>query len=335
MNVKCPNCRFKFEVNPNNELNCTCPRCGKSFVALALEPVPASPPVQAANREPVAGPAQPQSQPKVSEVDLYYSAMRCMEQDLIDKARAYVTQLLQMNPNEPLYIQLKESLDQADEAKRSKEERIRTMYFLAMKCIDSAQFDQATEYINSLLAVSPNDPMYQNLWNRLIEKQNLEAQRQEELRRQDEARWLEEERRREETRLEDERRLQEAWLEAERKLQKERFFGYLEADEYDKAKSQLDQLLEENPDDPVYLGLKKRLEEYRLNDLRQKEILRRAEEELKEEERKGKDEASEHLKQVLNGENYEMQKQSLGGSGSGCMVVILAVIVTLASFALF
>lgn len=34
MEVKCPNCRFKFDVNPNEDgvdVNCVCPRCGNKF----------------------------------------------------------------------------------------------------------------------------------------------------------------------------------------------------------------------------------------------------------------------------------------------------------------
>ena len=36
MEVKCPNCRFKFDVNPNEDgidVNCVCPRCGNKFTA--------------------------------------------------------------------------------------------------------------------------------------------------------------------------------------------------------------------------------------------------------------------------------------------------------------
>lgn len=204
MNVKCPNCRFKFDVNPADanayiEVNCTCPRCGKSFVAQVQEPGPKPQMEPPPHREPVVEPtqSQPQSQPQLqgSEVDLYYTAMKCMEDGMGYEARAYVNRLLELNPNESLYIQLKEKLDRADEEKRREEERIKTLYFSAMKCIDSAQFSQAAEYIKSLVAVSPNKPMYQNLWNRLDEAQRLEAQRQEELRQQEEARRREEERR--------------------------------------------------------------------------------------------------------------------------------------------
>ena len=43
MNVKCPNCRFKFDVDAvvgdDNQVTCVCPRCGNKF---AVEPAPGS-----------------------------------------------------------------------------------------------------------------------------------------------------------------------------------------------------------------------------------------------------------------------------------------------------
>ena len=44
MNVKCPNCRYKFDVNPSEDgidVNCVCPRCGNRFSVNS--PAPAKP----------------------------------------------------------------------------------------------------------------------------------------------------------------------------------------------------------------------------------------------------------------------------------------------------
>ncbi|MBQ9556244.1 MAG: hypothetical protein IJV05_08465 [Muribaculaceae bacterium] len=55
MEVKCPNCRYKFEAAPSEDgapVNCVCPRCGSRFTLNA--PAPAQP---AAGKESVAAPA--------------------------------------------------------------------------------------------------------------------------------------------------------------------------------------------------------------------------------------------------------------------------------------
>lgn len=328
MNVKCPNCRFKFDVNPtdvnaNNEVNCTCPRCGMAFTSQYVAP---------ANNLPMGEPARPIGAPmppvdvEEQEADLYYAVMKRMKAGQHEEAGIYLEKLLALKPDEPIYRNIKEQID-----------NIKRAYLLATKYINSGQLNLAEMYVDDLLKVNPNDPMYLSLRNDLDQAQHRELLRQEELLRQQKAHRREEERRHEEARQEELRILEEAQLEEERlfaeaqhKAQEEKIIELIESGELDNAESELDKALEDSPDDPEYLSLKERLEECRVEELRQKEILRQAEEELREEERMGKDEVSEHLKQVLYGENDD----SNDSSGSGCMVVILAFIVTLASLAL-
>ena len=211
MNVKCPNCRYKFDVNPievddQNEVNCTCPRCGTSFTTQYVAP--------AANH-PVEGPVQQpssngdQSMPSVSggqEADLYFAVMKRMKEGQYEEAGAYLSKLLELKPNDPIYLDVKEQLD-----------GIKQSYLLATRFIQSGDLNSAVPHVNRLLEISPYDPMIVSLRDSLLQAQQQEMLRQEELRRQ------EEERRREEERIkEEERKREEAIKEAERKKEEEK-----------------------------------------------------------------------------------------------------------------
>lgn len=173
MNVKCPNCRFKFDIkqidtNSNNEVNCTCPRCGKTFMAQNADVAAEQPhsPVQ-----PIASSVNDmsvQSLSQESEMDLYYALMNRMEAGQHDAAGAYLAKLLELNPNEPMYLKIKEDLD-----------KIKQSYFMATKYIQSGQLNLAKLYINDLLNLAPNHPMFMNLKERLLQAEKEETQRQE------------------------------------------------------------------------------------------------------------------------------------------------------------
>ena len=172
MNVKCPNCRFKFDVTPTDvdeiDVNYTCPRCGKMFTAQNADVKTEHPqsPVQ-----PIASSVNDisvQSHPQESEMELYYALMNRMEAGQHDAAGAYLAKLLELNPNEPMYLKIKEDLD-----------KIKQSYFMATKYIQSGQLNLAKLYINDLLNLAPNHPMFMNLKERLLQAEKEETQRQE------------------------------------------------------------------------------------------------------------------------------------------------------------
>lgn len=181
MNVKCPNCRFKFDVNPTdvneqNEVNCTCPRCGMAFTSQYIAP--------SFNR-PIEVPAlqiDAQTQPVVSEeqeADLYYAVMKRMKAGQHEEAGIFLKKLLALKPDEPIYQEIKEQLD-----------GIKRSYLLATKYISSGQLNLAELYVNDLLKVNPNDPMYLGLKEDLDEAKRVENQKKEEERKHEEERKL-------------------------------------------------------------------------------------------------------------------------------------------------
>lgn len=169
MNVKCPNCRFKFDVAPsdvneNNEVNCTCPRCGNVFVTRYIAPnVPAEPaPVQ----QPQYIGSEPSLPPQEDEADLYYALMKRMKSGQHDEAGIYLRKLLALKPDEQMYLDIKRQLDS-----------VKQSYLLATKYLKSGELDKAERHVNSLLEVSPNDPMYLSLKEDLAKAQRIEAER--------------------------------------------------------------------------------------------------------------------------------------------------------------
>ena len=203
MNVKCPNCRFKFDVNPTdvneqNEVNCTCPRCGKAFTSQYIAPVteqPAEAPIQ--QPSPSAAPPSPAISQE-QETDLYYAVMKRMKAGQHEEAGIYLEKLLAMKPDEPMYLDIKKQLD-----------GIKQSYLLANKYIRTGQWNLARLYIDDLLKANPNEPMYLSLQEELIEAQRAEAQRQEMLRQQEEQR-REEQRKHEEAEKEAAQKEEEA-----------------------------------------------------------------------------------------------------------------------------
>lgn len=182
MNVKCPNCRFKFDVNPTdvneqNEVNCTCPRCGKAFISQYIAPVtehPAEAPIQ--QPSPSAAPTSPAISQE-QETDLYYAVMKRMKAGQHEEAGIYLEKLLALKPNEPMYLDIKKQLD-----------GIKQSYLLANKYIRTGNWNLARLYINDLLKANPNEPMYLSLQDELFEAQRQEAQRQEAQRQEEEER---------------------------------------------------------------------------------------------------------------------------------------------------
>ena len=174
MNVKCPNCRYKFDVNPtdvseNNEVSCSCPRCGTSFasqyIAPATEYVDNQIQQPALDKNRMSQPAVTQDQ----EADMYFAVMKRMKTGQYEEAGDYLSKLLELKPNEPIYLNIKNQLD-----------GIKHSYLLATKYIQSGNLDQAELHVNKLLEISPNDPMYLSLKDELNEAQ----QKQEEKNRQ-------------------------------------------------------------------------------------------------------------------------------------------------------
>ena len=178
MNVKCPNCRFRFDVTPtdindNNEVNCTCPRCGSAFTSKYIASSsnhPFEEPVPSINAQ------VPPVVSEEEEADLYYAVMKRMKAGQHEEAGVYLKKLLALKPDEPIYKDIKEQLD-----------KIKQSYLLATKYISSGQFDLAEQYVNDLLQVNPKEPMFLSLKKSLDEVKLIEAQRQEELRQQQEA----------------------------------------------------------------------------------------------------------------------------------------------------
>ena len=111
MNVKCPNCRFKFEVSFDNnqageEVNCTCQRCGRLFpVVVEATPFEEEPvEIEQAVLQPE--PEQNVSIPAVDSVEqeLYQDACEALRQFRLDDARVCINQLVAMRPNSVEYL---------------------------------------------------------------------------------------------------------------------------------------------------------------------------------------------------------------------------------------
>lgn len=177
MNIKCPNCRYKFEITPPPEggsIKCACPRCSKTFTAQLVdaEMERSSAPVQhvahSMNERP------PTTVSQESEMELYYALMNRIETGQHEEAGTYLARLLELNPDEPMYLKIKDDLD-----------KIKQSYFLATKYLQAGKLNLAKLYINDLLQLAPNHPMYLNLKERYDQAHKMEAQRQKGLHKQE------------------------------------------------------------------------------------------------------------------------------------------------------
>ena len=163
MNVKCPNCRFKFDIgihsNECKENECICPRCGKLISINQLKEV------QLTADKDVQTPAD--AIPQGSEVELFFEAKRLIDEGSYEKALGYVSKLLEISPNEILYLNLKELIDKTDEEKRKSKERVEQMYSSAIHHIETNELELAESLINELQEIldkndipyAPQDPV--------------------------------------------------------------------------------------------------------------------------------------------------------------------------------
>lgn len=174
MNVKCPNCRFKFDVNPNDviEQTCICPRCGNTFTVQNTDNENGRPSDQ--HVAPSITERRAKAVSHESEVELYYALRNRMETGQHEEASSYLVKLLELNPDEPMYLKIKDDLD-----------KIKQSYFLATKYIQAGKLNLAKLYMNDLLQLAPNHPMYLNLKESFDQANKMEAQRQKELHKQE------------------------------------------------------------------------------------------------------------------------------------------------------
>ena len=175
MNVKCPNCRFKFDIgihsNECKENECICPRCGKLISINQLKEV------QLTADKDVQTPAD--AIPQGSEVELFFEAKRLIDEGSYEKALGYVSKLLEISPNEILYLNLKELIDKTDEEKRKSKERVEQMYSSAIHHIETNELELAETLINELQEISPNEPFHEELKTKLSAARQLIAQEEE------------------------------------------------------------------------------------------------------------------------------------------------------------
>ena len=187
MIVKCPKCRFKFDGsaaidNESHQVNCVCPRCGHAFIASIQ---PSSTPAE-----------EKQEEPKLvesdrTEAELYFTAVKCLEEGLPEEARALVSVLLRMNPSEAMYIGLKDKLDGSSGAKTkqsaspSPKQETRPLevkpnvdkiqleaerYKKALEYMSKGHYSAAQTYVTKLLEMSPNNPRYMELDRQIVRK---------------------------------------------------------------------------------------------------------------------------------------------------------------------
>ena len=330
MNVKCPNCRYKFDVNPtdvndNNEVGCSCPRCGASFtsqyIAPATEYVDNQIQQLALDKNRISQPDVTQDQ----EADMYFAVMKRMKAGQYEEAGDYL---------------------QLDGIKHS--------YLLATKYIQSGNLDQAELLVNKLLEISPNDPMYLSLKDELNEAQ----QKQEEKNRQrEEANKAIERKRRDEL----EKKVDIASKLLHIKLPKSDILTDVVGNLNESQLKETSELIQEMPD---YLKsyLEKQpgdfLSEWFKNSMAEKrqwiainksklmppEVSRKIQEDqlyraandhlMRGEFDKARDSVNRLLEMNPNDSRYQDLYLKLGShtnSASGCMVLILAVIISIAS----
>lgn len=185
MIVKCPKCRFKFDAPTaieSNQLNCICPRCGHAFIASIQ---PSSTPAE-----------EKQEVPKLvesdrAEAELYFTAVKCLEEGQPEEARALVSVLLRMNPSEAMYIGLKDKIDgssgaiikQSASSSQKQETRPREIkpnvdktqleaerYKKAIEYMSKGHYSAAQTYVTKLLEMSPNNPRYMELDRQIVRK---------------------------------------------------------------------------------------------------------------------------------------------------------------------
>lgn len=161
MNVKCPNCRFKFDVNQTdtNEHSCICPRCGKSVSVMEHT---MTNDIENASFD----------EPQGSEAELFFTAKALVDEGRYQEARTYITKLLEISPDEVLYLGFKNELDIIDEERQYVEQQ----YSTAVSYIDSGHLELAETIVDELLQINPLEPLYQELSTKLYEKKLQKAQ---------------------------------------------------------------------------------------------------------------------------------------------------------------
>lgn len=174
MNVKCPNCRFKFDVLSIdiNKQSCICPRCGRHVAIEFIKP------------NPVIEYPQAKPEPHFNEADMFFAAKNFRDEGRYDEAMVYIDKLLEISPDEALYRNFKEDLNRLSEEKSIIEQK----YSDAATSLDDGRLEFADHLINELLQINPRDPLYLSLKERLEEKKRQKVQQIELERLKEEAR---------------------------------------------------------------------------------------------------------------------------------------------------
>ena len=174
MNVKCPNCRFKFDAptdnaNPGEEITCTCQRCGRQFpvVVEVPEAVVPEPAAQPQVQSPIPAPVTNVTSPKPiypAEHAVYQEACEALHQWRLDDARELVNQLMATNPNVPQYRALQEQFLRA-EAEFYKEQAHRQQLELQNQAMQQQQQQQPQVQIQKKSAAQNAADVFTTIWN--------------------------------------------------------------------------------------------------------------------------------------------------------------------------
>ena len=173
MNVKCPNCRFKFDAptdnaNPGEEMTCTCQRCGRQFTVVVEAPEAAEPAAapQAQAQSPMPAPRPDTNSPisiDPAEHAVYQEACEALHQWRLDDARELINQLMAWKPNIPQYRALQEQFLRA-EAEFYKEQAHRQQLELQNQAMQQQQ-QQPQVQIQKKSAAQNAADVFTTIWN--------------------------------------------------------------------------------------------------------------------------------------------------------------------------